>query len=333
MNFQFAKSWIVILVTVELALKFKCISSGRESFDSNGYNASSGITLQLVASEKNLSFTFMIPPRNITGINDRNGPLPSFAEDYSEYVLGAVIERVPDSFDLFATVFLLRHTLLDSKTSAYFPNGLRRTSEKIYCRVSHTKDSPYYDVEGKFVKSALSPEYEGDMHVEILRCKMEDTEKAYMSLAGSSEALGIELLRGRDSLLQFRIPWRTRKTGYMLSEQEQGKVHSRFNAWKGFDKQSPGLWAPDRMHLCVAGGWDVLPIRRTLSSLLEFLQHHILLEIDHIFTAAIFEWSSQHMSVLRNVLGSFIDDELVSLTSYADNDFSELKRFTNCSYD
>jgi hypothetical protein len=330
MKFQFAKSWIVILVTVELILKFKCISSGWESLDSNGYNASSGITLQLVASEKNLSFTSIIPSRNSTGINNRNGPLPSFAEDYSE--LGAVIERVPDSFDLFATVFLLRHTLLDSKTTAYFPNGLRNTSEKIYCRVSHTKDGPYYAVEGNFVKSELSFEHEGDVHVEILRCKMEDTEKAYMSLAGSSEELGIELFRGRDSLLQFRIPWRTRKTGYMLSEPEQGMVNSRFNAWKGFDKQSPGLWAPDRMHLCVAGGWDVLPIRRTLSSLLEFLQHHILLEIDHIFTATIFEWSSPHMSVLRNVLGSFIDDELVSLTSYANNDFNELKRFTNCSY-
>lgn len=288
--------WNVILLTLELVLKSNCITTSRNS----------------------------------TRINDRRGLLPSLAADNSEFALGAIIERVPDSFDLFATIFLLRHKMLNSKTTVYSQNGHRIRSEKIYCKMSHTEDGPYYTAEGEFVTSDLAPEYEGDVHLEILRCKMEDTERAYMSLARSSEELHIELFRGRFPLLQFRIPWRIRRTGYMLSEQDEGTANSRFDAWKGFDNEFPGLWAPDRMHLCVAGGWDVFPTRRTLPSLLEFLQHHILLKIDHIFTAASFKWSSPQMSLLINVLGSFIDDKLVSLTTYADNDLNELRRSTNC---
>jgi hypothetical protein len=38
--------------------------------------------------------------------------LPNFAIDYSEYALGAIIERVSDSFDLYVSTFLLCHLFL-----------------------------------------------------------------------------------------------------------------------------------------------------------------------------------------------------------------------------
>jgi hypothetical protein len=288
------------------------------------------------------SFNFSLPNNFSSRPHEDEIELPNFAVDYSDYAMGAMIERVSDSYDLYTTVFFLCHTLLEPKerfsarsgekvsaevydvwkiamrhfeVTEYAVNGVRVVPPAFYCNISHTADGPYYLVEGIFVPNKLTPDSNANKRSDILRCKMEDTEKAYMDLAGSSHELRVEILRGDFSLMRFRIPWGIRKTGYMLSE-PANQVVTRFDPWKGFNRSTPGIWTHDKMHMCVPG-WEDEPSKANLPILLEWIQHHILLGVDHIFSAMTFSWESKHMHSMRKILGSFIDDGLVSITSHS----------------
>jgi hypothetical protein len=267
--------------------------------------------------------------------------LPRFADDNSEYALGAIIERVSDSFDLFTTVFLLSHSIplrqfsypgntptkgatvvqpwkkLISKfqTTVYHPNGVRKSTSKISCKISHGVGGAFYMVEGEFVPRDQFTNFEGDVPLDILRCKMQDTEKAYLNLARSGESAHIEIFRGSASVMRFEIPWRSRRAGYMLSEPPDHSL-STFDAWKGFNNGTPGVWTHDKIHLC-ASGWNYEPTKTTLPSLLEFLQHHILQGVDHIFTTSMFKWQSPRSQLLERVMSSFIEDGHLSLNTHA----------------
>ena len=269
-----------------------------------------------------------------------NGDLPSFADDLSEYALGAIIERVSDSFDLFTTVFFLCHhvpqsefvnpdynstrgassvqiwrkALINFRKTRYLPNGIRDTPSKVYCKISHTIDGPSYVVEGQFVPRSSTLTFLGDVTLDILRCKMQDTETAYMNLARSPEIIHVEIIRDDVSILKFGVPWLSRKAGFMLTE-PPGRNVSRFDAWKGFNKDKPGVWTHDRVYLCTSG-WAYQPTKVALPSLLEHFQHHILQGVDHIFTTSIFKWESRYSPTLERVLYTFIEDGHVSLNTY-----------------
>ena len=58
------------------------------------------------------SFAFYLPNNYSTRPFQEEVRLPNFVIDYSDYAIGAMIERVSDSFDLYATVFFLCHTIL-----------------------------------------------------------------------------------------------------------------------------------------------------------------------------------------------------------------------------
>ena len=269
--------------------------------------------------------------------------LPNFSIDLTEYALGGMIERVSDSYDLYATVFFLSQSLLEPQDispatmtvqkispevsevwmtaarnfekTAYAPTGVRMTPPGFYCNISHTPNGPYYIVEGQFVSNKASPDSNANKRLDILRCKMEDTESAYMNLAGSSESMRIEIIRGDFSLMSFRIPWGIRKTGFMLDEPAD-QVVTKLDPWKGFNKSTPGIWTHDRMHLCVPG-WEDIPSKVTLPVLLEWIQHHVLMGASHIFAGAVFSWDSKHMHTINRIVSSFIDDGLVSITSHS----------------
>ena len=288
------------------------------------------------------TYNFSLPNNFSTRPHEYEVVLPNFAVDYSDYAMGAMIERVSDSYDLYTTVFFLCHTLLEPKgegsaqtvekvstevydvwkiamnhfeTTKYTASGMRVVPPAFYCNISHTADGPYYLVEGTFVPNKLTPDSNANKRLDILRCKMEDTEKAYMDLAGSSHELRVEILRGNFSMMRFRIPWGIRKTGYMLSEPAD-QVVTRFDPWKGFNRSTPGEWTSDKMHMCVPG-WEDKPSKASLPLLMEWIQHHILLGVDHIFSAVTYSLESKHMHTINRALSSFIDDGLVSLTSHS----------------
>jgi hypothetical protein len=58
--------------------------------------------------------------------------------------------------------------------------------------------------------------------------------------------------------------------------------------------------------MCVPG-WEDYPSKASMPLLLEWVQHHLLLGVDHVFMGAVLGWGSEHMDRLRHVLSSFID--------------------------
>ena len=277
--------------------------------------------------------------------------LPNFAIDFSDYIFSAMIERVSDSFDLYATMFLLCHEIVlprhdissesgdtvspevhdvwkramnSWEKTVYTQNGLRQKHPAYYCNISHTSDGPYYIVEGAFIPNSATPDSNVNKRLDILRCKMEDTESAYMNLAGTSQEMRIEILRGDFSLLSFRIPWDSRKTGYMLDEPGD-KVLTTIDPWKGFNKSTPGTWTHDRLYMCVPG-WEDAPSKATLPVFLEWIQHHLLMGADHIFTGVTMAFSSSSFGLTRRILSSFIDEGVLSLNTHAGDDIDNTYR-------
>ena len=276
--------------------------------------------------------------------------LPNFAIDYSEYLLGAMIERVAESYDLFATMFFICHKLLEVKergsaqsgisissevhdvwklamkeftTTEYAVNGIRTKPPIFYCNISHNGEGgSYYVVEGEFV-----PDANANNRIDILRCKMSDTERAYMEYANTntSAQLQVEIIKGNYSLMKFLIPWRSRKTGFMLSEPE-GQVVSTFDPWRGFNRDTPGVWKLDNMYMCVPG-WEDVPSKASLPLFLEFFEHHLQLGVDHIFTGALFGWESRHMRNARNVMRTYIEEGSVSITSHTSDGIDSIYRY------
>ena len=296
--------------------------------------------------------------------------LPNFAVDYSDYALGAMIERVLDSFDLYATVFFLCHSILTPsnrkngndiknenqnqsdgdnenikiathmsaevydawkiamshfESSTYTSDGVRYTPAPFYCNISNTENGSYYLAEGVFVPNNISTDTSANQRLDILRCKMQNTEQAYMNLARSSHEMRIEILRGDYSLLRFRIPWGARATGFLIDFPTDQFI-SGFDPWVGFDKNNPGVWSPHKLHMCVSG-WDTLPDKKSISLFLEWIQHHVLLGVDHIFTGVAFSWDSEHMQIIRKLSRSFIDEELVTLTSLSGDGLDQTYRY------
>ena len=283
------------------------------------------------------SYNFHLPNNFSTRSSLIQVTLPNFAIDYSEYLIGAIIERVADSFDLYATMFFLSHSILRSRdgdmeqrvnaevydiwkrainsfeSAEYSVSGIRAKSTVFYCRISNNGTAPFYLVEGEFVPNKMSIDVNSNKKLDILRCKMADTERAYLELARTRAEMHVEILRKSTTLMKFRIPWIDRKTGFMLSEPE-GQSFTKFDPWKGFNRSSPGEWTTDNIYLC-ASGWSDLPSKSNLPSFLEFIQHHLLLGVDHIFTGLVMGWDSKHMKTAKNILSSFIDDRLLSITS------------------
>ena len=294
-------------------------------------------------------YLFLQKTFSICAINFSDAPtpfvsLPSFSVHHEEYALGAIIERVSDSFDLYSTVFLLCHQLnlppdkrrknsllFPSWTTAvttfeeteYQPSGIRSKASKFTCRIRHTEGGgSYYTVAGQFVPKGITSTSEGDLYLDILRCKMQDTESAYMQLAGSSEELDIEIFEDDKSLMRFKIPWLSRTTANNRVEPATNH-NSTLIAWRGFNKSAPGVWNNDKIHLCVPE-WSDSPNKVTLPPLLEFLQHHLLIGVSHIYMS--FRPKGNEKEVLSNFLDGFISEGSLTVNTMTDYGLDGLYR-------
>ena len=84
-----------------------------------------------------------------------------------------------------------------------------------------------------------------------------------MELARGNVEMTVEILREDDSLVKFNVPWKTRVQSKYLVGPPDTKEHplgssrnpraSTFDPWKGFDRNAPGVWTRDKLHLCIPG--------------------------------------------------------------------------------
>ena len=268
--------------------------------------------------------------------------------------LGALIERTSDSFDLFATTFFwCPHGLVPqegnsqasvnkihpqaqeawrkalghnrSATTSYFqfyyPSGERKPSPAVTCLIDAGDGRPTYTVSGRFVPNRLTTDSNFNRRLDVLRCRLRDSESLYSSLANTDAFLTVTVQKDGVGVLKYSVSWRRRATGFML-EPVMG-TDSLHPPWKGFDPLRPGVWTHDDVYMCVPGV-ELLPSQATVAPLVEFIQHHLLMGVQHIFMTALLGSSSIHMDVLKTLLRSFIDDGSLTLVSSTHDGFDML---------
>eukprot|EP01041_Mallomonas_annulata_P010346 gene10346-21585_t len=269
--------------------------------------------------------------------------LPVIASDESEIIFGAVIEREFDSQHLFLTSFFLSHFMLTPKDTGarnirgedidlwkrilsksndvkYTDSGTRLSFPKYFCHITNALGSERYLVMAEFVPNRLSVDANSNRRLDIMRCKMQYSEQAYRDLSKNlhNGSVLVEILREENSIARFEVPWSTRRAGYTLFT-PASKLASNFDAWKGYDPSSnalPGSKGGDRLHMCVPG-FRRPPSKEVMPRYLEFVQHHLLLGVDHIFLGTSFSWKSTSMTRMLEGFRSFIDEGSVSVASQA----------------
>lgn len=275
--------------------------------------------------------------------------LPNFDVNFTDYVLGAMVERESDSFNLYLTTFFMCHWLLEPKEGAsaegavkmspevvdvwkkamtnfeqtyYTAAGQRIQQPQLYCRIKNSELSESYTVPGMFVPNQLTPDTNSNRRLDVFRCEMKDTKNAYMKFARAlNESVIVEILRGDEPIIAFRVPWFTRTTGYMLSG--PGSIASVWDPWHGFDPQTPGKWSHDDVYLCVPGLESPIS-KSSLPLYLEFVQHHLLIGVDHVFVTALFGWDSPNMKLLLRVFEQYIQEGKVSISSHSGDGYDHV---------
>ena len=205
-----------------------------------------------------------------------------------------------------------------------------------------------------FIPTSLSIDDNFNNKLDIMRCRMHYINP---ELSMSNQSVQVELLRrhrngSASPLLKFNIPWGMRRTGYMhhrvgvptqalfkpptpsIPDDENARrkhtmyhstpvdvellYFSKWDSWENFHV-TPEVKhdkLPTRIYLCVCGKTSS-PILDDIALLLEFIQHHLLLGVNHIFLSVRYAWDSHNMHVLLLSLRHFIDSGVISVMSQA----------------
>ena len=274
-----------------------------------------------------------IPPEHLSPALSH---LPSFATDESEYVISSLIERSSLSSQLYLTTFMLSHHILEPnvailmvknvhpvmmetwkrvvskfRKAKYLPSGARRqqtADEEFFCEIKHSPESKPYIVPGDFLPNRLTSDSHANRQLDVLRCPMKDSREAYEQFARGDSAIIVNILRGNTSLATFTIPWKTRRTGYLMSS---SKASSRLDSWKGHELTLKGVnsnsRAVDKLHMCVTTTNEA-PSKENLPLFVEFISHHLLIGASHISLPVPYPWNSPSMNQITEIFQTYIQE-------------------------
>lgn len=228
--------------------------------------------------------------------------------------------------------------------STYSVTGVREGDTSYKCRVTtavHANGtmhpmSTVHVIEGRFVPNALSEDPNANFRYDLLRCPLPDSESLHR-FAGRDVNIQVELLTNDQPVIKFHIPWRNRISGFMasnvlpLDQWAEGNQPSNDLSYSALSVQAQALqdvayalpstalnpWQ-DIMHkvyLCVPG-WHSGIDRENLSHLLEFIQYHLQIGIQHIFLGVAFTWDSVYMQRLYRFLGRYISAGQLTVISH-----------------
>ena len=264
----------------------------------------------------------------------QSSELPAFSQDHSDYLLSSIIERSTSSSNLHLTTFFLCHNVLNPSQSAvekvdpkhrhmwrrametfttirYLPSGARMQeleSEKFYCKISHSSESEYYTVPGMFLPNRLTTDNNANRLLDVMRCPMMDSVKAFLKFANSNGSISVAIIRGKDVISKFSVPWKTRRTGYL---QSTSKAASRLDTWKGhysiLDQKTTLKDPVDLLHICIPGS-QRKPSKEALPLVLEYVSHHLLIGASHITLPVSLPWGSPDMNRYIDVLQTYIQE-------------------------
>jgi hypothetical protein len=288
--------------------------------------------------------------------------LPTFSNDMSELFLSAVIERSTQSNHVQLTNFLLNRRFLSSKSSHngplkidekkieewrkaelsfkgayYYRDGRRRQNEteSFYCKISNGENFPKYRSIARFIPTNISKVYFGSVGIDVFQCDMQNTFHSFDSLYISNMSVSVEIYKGDLLLLSFTVPWRTRRTGYMLttsvSTQDPSLLSTSFNPWKNYnsDKNSQiqqHVSNTDSLYLLI--GTLSFPLSsETISPLLESIEHHVMSGVEHIFLLTTYSSDSIYLYQLLNILRYYINNNYVTVLSQAYDNIDRVASF------
>ena len=239
----------------------------------------------------------------------------------------------------------------------YGPDGKRLTSG-FRCKLSSADGVALWS-SALFIANTHAKESGANSRLDIFRCPLPHTAQAYRAFIRSNESLHVSLARPcslipanttcpDDIILTFSVPWASRRTGFMLSANTPSASHapdalvsSRFDPWAGFAGSLPATRTTSfpaspvtpsdiAVYMCITltidplfapmAGAAAAPSVPNIAQLLEFLQHHVLLGMSHIFVAVRYAPLSDDMRTLLLALRYFIEAGLVSVvTQSTDN--------------
>lgn len=227
---------------------------------------------------------------------------------------------------------------LISQKSRYSEEGVRILKEPFTCKIRNSLSEPgsEYVTTAEFIPNKLTPDSNANKRLDILRCKLQHSAAAYERYAGKVDNITVEIFHGDSFVIKFQVPWSSRRVGHMMEPQE----HSFLNPWIGYFGGGPnsgttsservnfgeksagtgysvGVAQRDDLHMCVPG-LESPPDKEMLPLYAEFVQHHISLGVKHIHIGTMFAWDSQAMRDILQILGGFIRDGLVTVTTQTD---------------
>jgi hypothetical protein len=286
--------------------------------------------------------------------------LPAFASDYSEVLLSSLIERKHSSWDLHLTSFLMSHSLVSDPPKGYgmrrlskvndrkwkfifrkffqtkyFPSGVRDNEiAQIKCRLRNSPDQEPYEVNGVFMPNALTPDGNANRRVDILRCPIQHPRWCYRHLADTNISIMVEILKSNQTIFKFSVPWKTRRTGYLLDAPDTAFT---FDPWKGFDPSSPKHIKPgdvggDELYMAVPGIESPFT-QKNLPMYAEFMEHHYLLGVQHMFWAVTYAWNGLNMANFISTFKPFFDDKRLTVSSQAGDNIDLLYSYLGASLD
>lgn len=307
--------------------------------------------------------------------------LPSFTADKRDILLGAIIERSSLSSRLAVTVFLLNRKLLSRPCKGSCPSRYsekadpdweelstaadeqysldgKRISSQLHCEISNANGRALYSTPAIFIANNESMEPDANGRIDIFRCLIKSVLNEFRSLIHSNESLFVSVHRDsgyedaslglKTSIINFTVPWSSRRTGFMLdgieshlpfkgpyqtlqtaTEQLRSSV---FDSWYGFTYNATDIIEANSnessdVFLCITLSMDPLfapmagaaasPSVPNIAQLLESIEHHLQLGFTHIFIAVRHSFQSERMHTLLLALRDFIESGRVTVASQA----------------
>lgn len=280
--------------------------------------------------------------------NNHHSALPAFTLDGGDFVFSSLIELSFDQFGPFVTTFfldpqhLVPHLASSHGIIAVDPayqnawkemsrislerelnydiaremSGKRISKYEYVCVLKNSINDPSYSVKGYFLPNRLALYPHSNRQLDILRCPIQDAVNASNALSDSNHEIQVEIQWNSQMILNFTIPWITRRTGYILDS----KSKQTHKSWKPrnaepFPPTQNKEWKPV-VHLCMPGT-RLMPSKRNVAIMYEYLSHHTLLGFSHVYFVVSAVWGSPLMKSYQSLLQSYESDGMMTLMSSA----------------
>eukprot|EP01031_Cornospumella_fuschlensis_P026188 gene26188-31622_t len=227
------------------------------------------------------------------------------------------------------------------KTRYSKPMGVRIPEAEYWCRIqtlaradgSVTSESVVYNIHGHFLPSAMTNDLNANHRLEILRCAL-PPEVVYHPNVHGGMYIKVDLVRGSRvlSVLSYVIPWKTRIASHINLKPlvndyfpsssslsltpSQSAVVKLLQTSRGIDPWQPKV--PKRVFLCTTV-WHRSIDKVSLSHVLEFLEYHIAIGVDHIYLGVVFPLQSEEMHNTLRILAPYLQAGQVTVFSHADS--------------